>query len=174
MDKKKGVTWTYFRVEDKKVICKYCSKLYKHANVNKMERHIKKCFKCPEDFKKVFSGGTASLIKAPKSKSVVPQPQTNIVNQEIVDVDITDLTEAEPALAFSVTASSLQSPKTSKPLETSDKVASPSNSLSSTTPLSSVSIVNRPESRISTYTPNKSVLNFIDTMDDRQNVSCVI
>lgn len=56
MGKKKGPAWNFFNIKkDKTVQCKYCNLEYKHANVNKMEKHIKKCFKCPVGLKKILN-----------------------------------------------------------------------------------------------------------------------
>ena len=52
MGKTKGPTWKHFRVKGKEVFCKYCGINYKYGNVNKMEKHILKCLKCPNDLKK--------------------------------------------------------------------------------------------------------------------------
>ena len=84
MGKKKGAAWTFFRVDDKKVICKYCAKQYKHANVNKMEKHIISCFKCPKDLKNVFfdnSGRTSTKnpVKTQRSKPEINMNKENIV-----------------------------------------------------------------------------------------------
>lgn len=54
MVKKKGPAWNFFKQKNKGVECKYCCKVYKHSNVNKMANHIKKCFKCPADMKKIL------------------------------------------------------------------------------------------------------------------------
>lgn len=54
MGKKKGPAWNFFKEKNKGVECKYCCKEYKHSNVNKMTNHIKKCFKCPADMKKIL------------------------------------------------------------------------------------------------------------------------
>lgn len=55
MGKKKGPAWQFFKDKNKGgVVCKYCNIEYKHANVNKMTNHIRKCYKCPEDMKMVL------------------------------------------------------------------------------------------------------------------------
>lgn len=54
MAKKKGPTWNFFKVKTKGVVCKFCSEEYKHANVNKMTRHIKNCLECPAGIKKIL------------------------------------------------------------------------------------------------------------------------
>jgi len=54
MVKKKGPIWNFFSLKGKGVSCKYCFKDYKQAHAQKMTNHIKKCFKCPQDLKKVL------------------------------------------------------------------------------------------------------------------------
>uniref|UniRef100_A0A1B6MU20 BED-type domain-containing protein n=1 Tax=Graphocephala atropunctata TaxID=36148 RepID=A0A1B6MU20_9HEMI len=61
MVKKKGPAWDFFKEKDKGVVCKYCSKEYKQSNVNKMTKHIKKCFKCPQDMKKYLESQTSKI-----------------------------------------------------------------------------------------------------------------
>lgn len=57
MVKKKGPIWTFFNEKGKGVCCKYCLKEYKQSNAVKMERHIKKCFKCPSELKNIIMTG---------------------------------------------------------------------------------------------------------------------
>ena len=41
-------------MEGKGVKCKHCDKQYKLGNVNKMEKHLFKCLKCPKFIKRLF------------------------------------------------------------------------------------------------------------------------
>lgn len=173
MGKKKGVAWRFFRVEDQKVICKYCAKLYKHANVNKMEKHILSCLKCPRDLKKVLCDtGTGSSLKVHKSKCMGVGPETDIDNEGMIDIT---MTEAEPELSITSTP---QRSGSSKPVGATARASScsqPSLSTTSTATISSSTSSSRPESRISTNNPQQPMpmLNFVDTMNERQNVSCL-
>lgn len=72
MVKKKGPVWNFFNLKGKGVSCKYCFKEYKQSHSNKMENHIKKCFKCPQDLKKVLELST--MIEKPIKKKSPYEP----------------------------------------------------------------------------------------------------
>lgn len=61
MVKKKGPVWNFFNEKGKGVSCKYCSKDYKQSNAVKMERHIRKCFKCPAELKNILTVSDKTL-----------------------------------------------------------------------------------------------------------------
>lgn len=52
MGRKRGNAWRFFNEKKKGVSCKFCNKVYLHANVNKMKQHIITCVKCPPGTKK--------------------------------------------------------------------------------------------------------------------------
>jgi hypothetical protein len=54
---KKQIIWVHYitNANNKSIKCKYCQTTYSVPNVNKMERHLKKCLKCPRAIKyKIF------------------------------------------------------------------------------------------------------------------------
>lgn len=146
MGKKKGVVWDFFKIKGIGVICKYCPTEYKHPNSCKMEKHIKKCFKCPEGLKSILSvtTSTATTSKS-KSRNVTSKPLSIEVDEEI------DLTQPGPSSADSMgPPKSWPSPS---PLSTNSATSD-----SGTTPI---------------YSPRFSGLlnKFMDQMDSQTNVS---
>jgi len=105
MVKRKGLAWNFFKEKNKGVTCKYCSKDYQHANVNKMTQHIKKCFKCPADMKNALASDTCKMrsdfISTPTR---VFAPRTMIL-QESLEVDVTATAEPRPSSSTSHTSS---------------------------------------------------------------------
>ena len=64
--KPKDRIWVQFhKAKDNSVVCKYCEKKYKFANVNKMKNHIKKCVKSPETIR------NESIKEKPISETIV-------------------------------------------------------------------------------------------------------
>lgn len=74
MVKKKGAVWNFFTLKGKGVSCKYCFKAYKQSHAHKMANHIKKCFKCPQDLKKVLDLTTNSGKPATSSMKSTWEP----------------------------------------------------------------------------------------------------
>lgn len=72
MVKRKGPVWDFFNLKGKGVACKYCCKEYKQSHAYKMGNHIKKCFKCPQDLKKVLDLSTN--VEKPISKKSLCEP----------------------------------------------------------------------------------------------------
>lgn len=153
MGKKKGPAWDFFKTKDKGVLCKYCNKEYKVSNVNKMTKHIKKCFKCPDALKKVLELDI---------KSKVTTGQTAINEQLQIQVspvsmkpgpksDSGDLSSWSSMSDISVSGKSThETPEFQRPT-------------SPTTSLTSSSIVG-----------GGGLLNFLDHMDPQMNVSCML
>lgn len=50
--KKNELVWQHFQKFGKGVLCLFCKKDYKFANVNKMSSHLLSCYKCPYEIKK--------------------------------------------------------------------------------------------------------------------------
>lgn len=63
MPRTKKKVWNCFdEKSDGSVECKWCKQTYKFGNVSKMENHIKKCLKCPEQMKRtIFEDKTPTL-----------------------------------------------------------------------------------------------------------------
>ncbi|CAH1107791.1 unnamed protein product [Psylliodes chrysocephalus] len=103
MVRKKGATWQFFKEKGKSgVVGKYCDLEYKHSNVNKMTKHKKKCFKCPEEMKKILYSVPATVstklsmcMSTPKKRTKYPQQGQQLKELE-VDVSF-ELKEAHPA-----------------------------------------------------------------------------
>lgn len=110
MGGKKGLAWNFFNVKGKSVQCKYCNKDYKHANVNKMENHIKKCFKCPAGLKKVFDSD--SKCKKYHKESISTMPSTSNVEENIT---ISDTDEPNTGQMSSTSSNTSSIPITSVP-----------------------------------------------------------
>lgn len=51
---KKKIWKCYNEKSDGSVECNYCKQTYKFGNVSKMETHIKKCLKCPEQMRRTI------------------------------------------------------------------------------------------------------------------------
>lgn len=69
--------WKHYRIIDSKSVqCNYCDKKYK-SNVNRMSKHLTKCFKCPEIIR--------TEIKQTKLCSTRMPLQTNSENMPPVD-----------------------------------------------------------------------------------------
>lgn len=74
MPRKKSKVWRFWnKNQNNSVSCKYCAKIFKFANVNKMSGHLNKCVKCPEEVRKCYSvsSGTNNYIE---EFSPNPQP----------------------------------------------------------------------------------------------------
>ncbi|XP_046404242.1 uncharacterized protein LOC124169634 isoform X2 [Ischnura elegans] len=84
MVKKKGPAWDFFYEKDKGVQCKFCSKEYKHSNVNKMTRHIVKCFECPSNLKDILNVKLNNMIL---KKAQFTTPKRKMTAQEQNDVE---------------------------------------------------------------------------------------
>ncbi|CAH1111276.1 unnamed protein product [Psylliodes chrysocephalus] len=98
MVKKKGATWHFFKEKGKNGV------VYKHSNVNKMAKHINKCFKCPKEMKKILYLVPTTVstrvdlsmsMSTPKTKIKCPQ-QGQQLKELKVDVSF-ELEEANPA-----------------------------------------------------------------------------
>lgn len=148
MVKKKGPVWNFFNENGKGVTCKYCAKDYKQSNSVKMERHIKKCFKCPAELKRIL---TVS-VKTPTRTDVFQlQPLT-------VDGTVGELEKAGPS---SVDSNSSCTPRPS-PRQPQFSSASSSTPSYSSLPRSLISP--------STASP-RGISSFLDQMDAQTNVS---
>ena len=75
MGKKKGVIWDSFNIKGKSVVCKYCGVYYKQGNSCKMEKHIKKCFKCPAGLRCVLRAGATSVNKTSTNLKDISKPK---------------------------------------------------------------------------------------------------
>lgn len=88
MGRKKGAAWSFFNVKkDKSIQCKYCNVEYKHANVNKMERHIEKCFKCPVGLKKILKRNEKANKFCFKQTAAMTT-KANLEFQEQLSIDV--------------------------------------------------------------------------------------
>jgi hypothetical protein len=159
MGKKKGPAWDFFKEKNKGVVCKYCAKEYKQSNVNKMTKHIKKCFKCPEDLKKYLESQTTNL---PQNIQTPPESRRKSgegLGEGKLQVYVPSFeSEQGPSSAGSQRPGSALSSK-------SDMSIASTVSLSHETEPSFV----RPLSRASNV--GGGLLSFIDTMDTQINVS---
>lgn len=158
MGKKKGPAWDFFKEKDKGVVCKYCSKEYKQSNVNKMTKHIRKCFKCPQDLKK-YLDSQASNIQV-KEKEGMRKPGEGL-NELSVDVSF-----VPPEACSSPSSFGSKRPESAM----SSKSDMSISGASSTSHESEVSFL-QPHSRSSTVGRGGSLLSFVDTMDPQLNVS---
>lgn len=150
MVKRKGPTWDFFKTKNKGVECKYCSKEYKHANVNKMEKHIKKCFKCPADLKKVLD----SSDKVKLFKSIIPAPLTPKKNTDkSLSVTVSNMEDLEAGPSSSSSNNPSKNPSR--------------NSISNSDSESSLF----PGNTIIQPSPSSQLLSFVDHMDAQTNVS---
>ncbi|XP_058799169.1 putative mediator of RNA polymerase II transcription subunit 26 [Phymastichus coffea] len=70
MVKKKGIVWNYFtkRIRGSQVIafCKFCNQSY-IQNATRMEKHIERCEKCPENIRKDF----VKLVRNKRANSLI-------------------------------------------------------------------------------------------------------
>lgn len=148
MGKKKGPAWDFFKEKDKGVVCKYCSKEYKHSNVNKMTKHIKKCFKCPQDLKKYLERQSSNI-----QVTEIMRKSCEGEGLKELSVDVSSPPESGPSSFGSQRPGSAMS--------------SGASSVSHETETSFV----RPPSRSSTLGLGGGLLSFIDTMDPQLNVS---
>lgn len=116
MVKKKGLVWNFFQIKGKGVVCKYCTQEYKQANSVKMERHIKKCLKCPAGLKHVLFASPKQTLPKSASQDIGEPLKVNVeLNTE------TDLTSAGPSSAssFLLAPLQLQPPRSTIPPKTS-------------------------------------------------------
>uniref|UniRef100_A0A1B6MLC9 BED-type domain-containing protein n=1 Tax=Graphocephala atropunctata TaxID=36148 RepID=A0A1B6MLC9_9HEMI len=154
MVKKKGPAWDFFKEKDKGVVCKYCSKEYKQSNVNKMTKHIKKCFKCPQDMKKYLESQTSKI----QGKESMRKSGEGLKE---LSVDVSSVPpEAGPSSFGSQRPGSAMSSK-------SDMSISGTSSASHETEI----LFLQPTSRSSTVGEGRGLLSFVDTMDPQLNVS---
>lgn len=152
MVKKKGPIWNFFNEKGKGVSCKYCLIEYKQSNSVKMERHIKKCFKCPSDLKNIISTSDNKTETGKKGGSA--ELGLGLLKPITVDTDTSegaDLCMAGP--------SSVKRPKDS-PISVTTSASSGSSS-SLTSPTSALSAAKR-------------IVPFWDQMDIQTNVSNVL
>lgn len=98
--KKRGIVWNYYnkKVDGSQVIafCKFCDQSY-IQNATRMERHMERCPKCPEEVRQQFLQATnskknkGSLTTIKKNDSWPNQEhsveQTNITDTELEDLD---------------------------------------------------------------------------------------
>lgn len=153
MVKKKGVIWDFFNTKGKGAVCKYCATEYKQANSCKMEKHIKKCFKCPAGLKCILSA--KSTPKSSTNLKDMNQPLT--VN---VDVNVGQTTQTQTHLTK---AGSSSTPSPSFLIPAPKPWPSPLSATSSDSGSGTVPI----------YCPGSSrgMTSFLDHMDSQTNVS---
>jgi hypothetical protein len=156
MGKKKGPAWQLFKDNNKGgVVCKYCNLVYKHANVNKMTNHIRKCFKCPEETKKVLV-----------------QPKT--VNATVGHSIHNSCTKKYPKKQEELTDVSFEMEE-SNPGPSSSSSSSPMFNLTSPSGKSDHFTFSLPRPpRPSSSIPRQGLLTFLDHMDSQLNVSKII
>lgn len=105
--KKNQSVWKHYDEQGKGVCCKYCKKFHATSNVNKMSKHLEKCFKCPFDVKKklqpqsperekegensTFSGERSSMSRSPSpmtsSTSEISKSVDRMTNEENVCIN---------------------------------------------------------------------------------------
>lgn len=92
--KKKDTIWKHFQsFSNRSTKFSYCRKKYTFGNVNKMEEHLKKCFKCP-----------LAVRKGLRNKE--DNPQTPILQPGCASSSITtDSTEEQPDITMRCTES---------------------------------------------------------------------
>lgn len=154
MGKKKGPAWDFFKEKDKGVVCKYCSKEYKQSNVNKMTKHIKKCFKCPQDFKKYLDGQTSNIQG--KEKEGMKKSGEGLKELSV------DVSFVPPCVNPSPSPGSFGSRRPGSAMSSKSDMSI--SGASSTSQESEVSFL-QPRAR------GGSLLSFVDTMDPQLNVS---
>ncbi|XP_012283358.1 uncharacterized protein LOC105701297 [Orussus abietinus] len=100
MVKKRGIVWNYYnkKVDGSQVIafCKFCDQSY-IQNATRMERHMERCSKCPEDVRQRFiqvahnKKTKASIlgikVSDPWTKQESSMEQTTITDTELEDLD---------------------------------------------------------------------------------------
>lgn len=156
MGKKKGPAWDFFKAKDKGVVCKYCSKEYKQSNVNKMTKHIKKCFKCPQDLKKYLESQTGNIQG--KEKEGMRKSGEGLKELSVDVSFVPPETCSSPGSFGSKRPGSVMSSKSDMSI----------SGASSTSLESEVSFL---QPRASTMGGGGSLLSFVDTMDPQLNVS---
>ncbi|CAK9832045.1 hypothetical protein ANTRET_LOCUS8940 [Anthophora retusa] len=100
MVKKRGIVWNYYnkKMLGSQVIafCKFCNQSY-IQNATRMERHLERCSKCPEDIRQQFIQVARS--KKCKSSNIDKKindgwpKQESSVDQNITDTELEDLDE---------------------------------------------------------------------------------
>lgn len=151
MVKKKGAVWDFFNIKGKGVVCKYCTQEYKQGNAVKMEKHIKKCIKCPAGLKHIL---TISISKP------TLRPLTVAVD---LDANVDQTTQGQAVLTSAGLSSATSpfkspTPHAPKPWPSPLSAHSSSSSGSATIPI---------------YSPGSSrgITAFLDHMDMQTNVS---
>lgn len=144
MVKKKGPIWDFFSIKGKGVACKYCCKEYKQSHAYKMANHIKKCFKCPQDLKKVLDLSTN-----------IGKPIANKGVYEVVDVS-GGFKKPGPSSAGTLSCACASS---ASPSPTSFSAGSSQTCSSSGFPMQS------------SPSTSKGITSFVDHMDIQTNVS---
>lgn len=158
MGKKKGPAWDFFKEKDKGVVCKYCSKEYKQSNVNKMTKHIKKCFKCPQDLKKYLDSQTSNIQG--KEKEGMKKSGEGLKELSV------DVSFVPPCPSPS--PGSFGSRRPGSAMSSKSDIDMSISGASSTSQESEVSFL---QPRASTMGGGGSLLSFVDTMDPQLNVS---
>lgn len=157
MVKNKGAVWDFFNIKGKGVVCKYCTQEYKQGNSVKMEKHIKKCIKCPAGLKHILT--VSKPTPRPSTTKYINQPLTVDVDSNVGQTTQGQavLTSAGLSSATSPFKSPTRTPPTPKPWP-SPLSAHSSSSGSTTIPI---------------YSPGSSrgITAFFDHMDIQTNVS---
>ena len=160
MGKRKGPAWDFFKEKGCGVICKYCCKEYKHANVNKMSNHIKKCFKTPADLKKVLNSNICATAVFKSFSTSTPQKMSVL---EPLEIDTSFETEPEPRpSASSNEHNRLASRNSNLSSSSSSEVWGLQQCGQSKTLL---------QSSTSQSSQQSQLLSFVDHMDTQENVS---
>lgn len=77
----KDIVWKHCIKMNKSAKCKYCNKIYAFANVNKLEKHLQKCCKCPltvkDQLKKVLTEQSKTQQNIENTENLQPQPSTS-------------------------------------------------------------------------------------------------
>lgn len=174
MVRKKDPVWQFFKDNIKGgAVCKYCNTEYKFANVAKMTKHIKKCFKCPQEIKKTvnlkLNTSTVPTKKMGLSMMTTSTPNTSTTTDPQYDneleLDVSFDPEGEGVIQGQMSSNSQAL-----------SLASCSSNASSISGKSDHSIFNQPRPR---HLPSPAIsensrggmLNFLDHMDNQLNVS---
>ena len=171
MGKKKGPAWNFFNVKkNKSVQCKYCNVEYKHANVNKMERHIKKCFQCPAGLKKLLNRNTTANEFNFKQTANMTTITANLELQEQLNIDVDDPNENCQASQMSLSSTSSNNTRSSRSPSLL-KTIMPGTSSNFSSEISSSSLTNSKISKTHIDDPTTLLTAFVDHMDETSNVS---